>query len=163
MLKLGDTIEQRVTAKVVGEYDVIVCGGGTAGCTAAIAAARNGAKVVLLEASPVLGGMLTEGNAGLTNYVYNGKDADTQTRITERLRIAPRDAQIVGGIALEYAERLIKKGAALANRTFLIAGNENYFITSPNFLKKSIRRLQSASALAKSSSALAGLVLVKLA
>ena len=33
------------------EYDVIVCGGGPAGCTAAIAAAREGAKTLLLEAS----------------------------------------------------------------------------------------------------------------
>ena len=60
MLKTGQIIEQKVTAEVVGEYDVVVCGGGTAGCTAAIAAARNGAKVVLLEASPFLGGMQTE-------------------------------------------------------------------------------------------------------
>ena len=55
-----------------------------------------------------------------------------------------------------------KKGAAQTSRAF-DRNNENYFITSPSFLKKSIRRLQSASALAKSSSALAGLVLVKLA
>ena len=113
MLKLGDKIKQEITSEVVGEYDVIVCGGGTAGCTAAISAARNGAKVALLEASPFLGGMLTEGNAGLTNYVYNGKDADTQTKITERLRSDKKTAQIVGGIALEYAEKLIKRGAAL--------------------------------------------------
>jgi hypothetical protein len=37
-------------------WDVIVVGGGPAGCTAAAAAAREGAKTLLLEASGVLGG-----------------------------------------------------------------------------------------------------------
>ncbi|MBN2452002.1 MAG: FAD-dependent oxidoreductase [Lentisphaeria bacterium] len=36
--------------------DVLVVGGGLAGCTAAVAAARNGARVVLLQNRPVLGG-----------------------------------------------------------------------------------------------------------
>lgn len=113
MLKIGDKIKKEISAEVVGSYDVVVCGGGTAGCAAAIAAARNGARVVLLEASPFLGGMLTEGNAGLTNYVYNGKDAETQTKITQRLFTVPESAQVVGGIPLEFAHRLIKSGAAL--------------------------------------------------
>ena len=39
------------------QYDVIVCGGGPAGCAAATAAAREGAKTLLLEASGMLGGM----------------------------------------------------------------------------------------------------------
>ena len=42
-------------------YDVIVCGGGPAGCAAAIAAARLGAKTLLLESSGALGGMATGG------------------------------------------------------------------------------------------------------
>ena len=57
--------------------------------------------------------MITTGNAGLTNFVYNGKDADTQTNITNRLRKDKKSAQIVGGIALEFAEKLIKSGNAL--------------------------------------------------
>ena len=113
MLKVGDKIRQEVSCEVVGEYDVVVCGGGTAGCAAAIAAARGGARVALLEASAFLGGMLTEGNAGLTNYVYHGKDSESQTKITERLRRDSRTAQIVGGIPLEFANRLIEKGSAL--------------------------------------------------
>ena len=40
-------------------WDVIVAGGGPAGCTAAAAAAREGAKTLLIEASGCLGGMGT--------------------------------------------------------------------------------------------------------
>ena len=41
------------------DYDVIVVGGGPAGCTAAAAAAREGAKTLLIEATGALGGMGT--------------------------------------------------------------------------------------------------------
>jgi len=39
-----------------GEYDLVVAGGGMAGCCAAIAAARLGCKVALIQNRPVLGG-----------------------------------------------------------------------------------------------------------
>ncbi len=52
------TIPQR-TVPVLAEADVLVCGGGTAGISAAYCAARHGAKVVLLERWPSLGGMAT--------------------------------------------------------------------------------------------------------
>ena len=42
-------------------WDVIVVGGGPAGCAAATAAAREGAKTLLLEATGCLGGMATAG------------------------------------------------------------------------------------------------------
>ena len=41
------------------DYDVIVVGGGPAGCTAAASAAREGAKTLLIEATSSLGGMGT--------------------------------------------------------------------------------------------------------
>lgn len=43
------------------KWDVIVVGGGPAGCTSAIAAAREGAKTLLIEATGSLGGMGTNG------------------------------------------------------------------------------------------------------
>ena len=39
-----------------GEFDVIVIGAGTAGCGAAVAAARSGARTALVQDRPVLGG-----------------------------------------------------------------------------------------------------------
>ena len=42
-------------------YDVVVCGGGIAGVAAAVAAARQGAKTVLVEKQCLLGGLATSG------------------------------------------------------------------------------------------------------
>src|ERR1700712_2358750 len=38
------------------QYDVVVCGGGLAGVSAAIASARGGARTCLVQDRPVLGG-----------------------------------------------------------------------------------------------------------
>ena len=45
----------------IENFDVAVIGGGVAGCGAALAAARNGAKVLLAESSGILGGQATLG------------------------------------------------------------------------------------------------------
>ena len=42
-------------------YDVVVCGGGMAGVAAAVAAAQNGKKVLLVERTGNLGGLATNG------------------------------------------------------------------------------------------------------
>ncbi|MCI6756350.1 MAG: FAD-dependent oxidoreductase [Lachnospiraceae bacterium] len=47
-----------------GHYDVAVVGSGPAGICAAVAAARQGMKTVIIERCGVLGGMLTVGNVG---------------------------------------------------------------------------------------------------
>ena len=47
--------------KLNDEYEVIIIGGGPAGCAAAIASGRKGAKTLLIEATTALGGMGTMG------------------------------------------------------------------------------------------------------
>lgn len=80
---------------VAGDYDVIVAGGGTAGCVAAISAARNGARTLLVERSGYLGGhiatQILEHSAGFHDAHGN---------------------QIVGGIPQEIVDRLIARGAS---------------------------------------------------
>ena len=62
----GNTTQSKIRLKntkiaVDDRWDVIVIGGGPAGCTAAISAAREGAKTLLIEAMGQLGGMGTAG------------------------------------------------------------------------------------------------------
>jgi hypothetical protein len=59
-------VEPAHSTTVVGEFNVIVLGGGPAGITAAVAAARAGQTVLLIERYGFLGGMGTA--AGVTNF-----------------------------------------------------------------------------------------------
>ena len=54
-------------------YDIIIVGGGPAGCAAAIAAARDGANTLLVEATGVLGGMGTAGMVPAWCYFSDGE------------------------------------------------------------------------------------------
>lgn len=60
-----DTIRFSAEVPVKGSYDVIVCGGGVAGCAAALEARRHGKSALLIEKSIALGGLAT---IGLINY-----------------------------------------------------------------------------------------------
>lgn len=54
-------IRESFETSVAGEYDVIVAGGGPAGVGAALAAARQGCRTLLIEQYGFLGGMWTAG------------------------------------------------------------------------------------------------------
>ena len=71
---------------VLAAADVVVCGGGVAGVTAAVSAARQGCRVVLLERLPTLGGMATN---GLVN-IWHTSD---------------RSKQVIFGLVQELIER----------------------------------------------------------
>lgn len=102
-----------IEAKVGKEYDVIVCGAGTAGVIAAIAAGRQGAKVLLVERSFHVGGMLTDGNAGITKFTEHCKDLEKYNKeVIDVLATDPKSVQVAGGIAHEFCMRLIKSGGA---------------------------------------------------
>jgi hypothetical protein len=58
--------------ELFGTYDVVVVGAGIAGVVAAIRAAREGAKTLLLEASGFLGGLVTGGRQTKPTGVING-------------------------------------------------------------------------------------------
>ena len=57
---------------VVRDVDVLVAGGGYAGFGAAMCAARNGAKVLLVEQQSALGGLVTMGYVALTFSYIEG-------------------------------------------------------------------------------------------
>lgn len=76
------------------QYDVIVAGAGPAGCAAAIASARNGAKTLLIEGGTAPGGMATLGLvskwAPFTNkkeLIYKGLPLEIVARYKERAGI----------------------------------------------------------------------------
>ncbi len=77
---MGLNIEEINSVPVVSESDVLVIGGGLAGVSAAVSAARLGKKVTLIEKSIVLGGLATLGHVciylpicdGLGHKIYGG-------------------------------------------------------------------------------------------
>jgi len=79
---------------VYDEVDVLVCGGGPAGFSAAVAAARAGAKTLLVEQTNCLGGIAT---AGGHNHICLFTEWGTPVRV-------------VGGIAYEMARRVEAMG-----------------------------------------------------
>lgn len=78
-------LEDKRSIAVKGDYDVIVAGGGVAGVSAALAAARNGMTTLLIEKSILLGGL---GTIGLINWyepLCNGLGRKITSGIAEEL------------------------------------------------------------------------------
>lgn len=80
---------------VVAQSDVVVVGGGAAGLTAAISAAKNGCSVTLLERYHHLGGMASGGMVLVLDDMTNGKEI------------------VVSGIVDEFVNRMSKEGMAV--------------------------------------------------
>ncbi|HUY88283.1 MAG TPA: FAD-dependent oxidoreductase [Pirellulales bacterium] len=72
------------------ETDVLVCGGGCAGLAAALAAARNGAKTLLVERAGFAGGIIT--TVGLPYFDGIARARDNRV--------------VVGGIAMELLAKM---------------------------------------------------------
>src|SRR5688572_28875665 len=79
---------------VKAETEVLVIGGGSAGVAAAVAAARNGAEVILVERLGYLGGLATGGLIILLLTLDDG-----------------RGRQVIGGLCQEVTDRVAKRGA----------------------------------------------------
>lgn len=81
---MAETINYSKPVEVAGKYDVIVAGAGPAGICAAVAAARSGAKVALIERYGVVGGNLTTGYVGpVLGMVGKGTMRDEIVNILE--------------------------------------------------------------------------------
>jgi len=95
--------------------DVLVAGGGSAGCVAAIAAARAGARVLLVERHGSLGGIGT----GVLDTFYG-------------FYTPGPNARVVGGIAQEVVDHLTARDAAFIRpNTYGAGGGVTY---SPEIL-----------------------------
>ena len=92
------TIRYGADARCTEPYDAVVVGGGSAGVAAAVAAGRQGARVLLVERSGSLGGTSTDALVGpfMTSYDSDGVNP------------------VVGGIFTELVERMVAIGGAIS-------------------------------------------------
>lgn len=104
---------------VAGQYDVLVVGGGTSGALAAIAAARQGARVAMVEVLPNLGG--TSSNRVTCYYWGVTWKSRLSDEIDQRIRLMPR-TDATGNQKVAFSgedKKLALQDIALASRVEL--------------------------------------------
>jgi hypothetical protein len=84
---------------IAAEAELVVAGGGSAGCAAALTAAREGLRTFLIEDMPFFGGMSTGGAVGTYCGFYVRERDDSMT-------------PSVGGLPLEIAQKLLDRRQA---------------------------------------------------
>ena len=115
---MTDYIQETLSTPVRYQCDVLVCGGGTAGFVAALAAARNGADTLLIEHNGFIGGTLVNG-AGPLHSFFNLYNAYPE---------AGRH-QVVQGIAQELVDRLKARRQSPGHMEMKKGGNYDSVIT----------------------------------
>lgn len=117
---------------VVEDIDILVCGGGVAGVAAAIAAARNGAEVLLIERYGFLGGLATGGLVITTPPLNNGINIEIRQRLEEvktyiRCEYVGDDPANQGLVAVdpeilkyELVKMLLEQGVRLLFHTYVV-------------------------------------------
>ena len=111
--------ENERTLNIINECDVLVVGGGTAGIVAALAAARNGVKTVLVERYGYLGGTLINGAVILHSFFNMYKTVPGAEKV-----------QVVRGIPQEIVDRMVEAGGSLGHAEQEVGGSQyDPFIT----------------------------------
>ena len=120
--------QRRITVR--HEVDVFVAGGGPAGVAAAVAAARQGARVFLAERNTCLGGMGTAGMLPLfmpftdgVHMLAGGIGADIQRRLKENDGTGPGSDVTIRAEVLKrvYDDLLVEASVQFQFHTDLIA------------------------------------------
>ncbi len=105
-------------AKTIGEFDVVVAGGGPAGFAASIAAARGGLKTLLIEAGGCLGGTSTLGALPFMLGATNGSiPFPEMIRKGLQYKELPHPRKAVGGIFDLFVNTIKAEGAGVGPAT----------------------------------------------
>ena len=79
----GKVVFDSEELSIYGEYDVVVVGGGMAGVGAALAAAKEGAKTIIVENTSALGGLATMGIVNIPLDFLSGVGTEFFERLTD--------------------------------------------------------------------------------
>jgi hypothetical protein len=96
-------LQEALATPYLGDFDVVVAGGGASGLIAAVSASRLGARTLLVEHANCLGG------------------TGTYSMVAQWIGFYNRDTRVVGGIAKEFADRVVALGGSEGFRRYLMA------------------------------------------